>query len=146
MNRLLQSTALAAVLGFAAPALAQSLYGTMYKDPNCPCCEGHAAYLQEHGIELDVKPVENLEEISRKAGIPANYQGCHTILLNGYAFEGHIKIDLIQRLLDEHPDDVAGISLPGMPTAVPGMGGPYLGPYDVYAIHKDGTATVFGSQ
>jgi hypothetical protein len=146
MNRLLQSTALIAVLGLGAPALAQSLHGTLYKDPNCPCCEGHAAYLRENGIALDIKPVDDLAKISQEAGIPSHYQGCHTILLNGYAIEGHVAVDLVRRLLAEHPADVVGISLPGMPTGVPGMAGPNLGPYDVYAVHRDGSVSVFGTQ
>jgi hypothetical protein len=33
-----------------------------------------------------------------------------------------------------------------MPTGVPGMGGPYEGPYKVYVIKKDGTASVFANQ
>jgi hypothetical protein len=71
------------------------LQGTLYKDKNCPCCEGHARYLERNGIHVDIKPA---------------------------------------------------ISLPGMPTGVPGMGGPYEGPYKVYAIKKDGSASVFAEQ
>jgi len=67
-------------------------------------------------------------------------------MLEGYAIEGHVTIDIIQKLLDDRPAGVVGISLPGMPTGVPGMGGPDLGPYDVFAIHEDGTATVFAQQ
>ena len=146
MNRFLQSAAVMALVAFSAPAAAETLRGTLYKDPNCPCCEGHAAYLKERGIELDIEPVENIAMFSRAAGIPSAYLGCHTILLDGYVIEGHINLELIQRLLRERPADVVGISLPGMPTGVPGMGGPYDGPYDVYAIKKNGTATVFAVQ
>ena len=84
--------------------------------------------------------------ISKGAGIPADYQGCHTIMLEGYAIEGHITIEVIHKLLKEHPADVVGISMPGMPTGVAGMSGPYEGPYKVYAIKKDGTATLFAEQ
>ena len=47
MNRLLQSTAVLALFSLSAPALAQSLQGTLYKDQNCPCCEGHASTLNQ---------------------------------------------------------------------------------------------------
>ena len=146
MNRLLQSTAVLALVSLATPALAQALHGTLYKDQNCPCCEGHAAYLEEKGVDVDIKPVEDIAAISKENGIPPDYQGCHTLMLEGYAIEGHVTVDIIQKLLDERPANVVGISLPGMPTGVPGMGGPDLGPYDVYAIHKDGSATVFATQ
>jgi hypothetical protein len=146
MNRLLQSTAVLALVSLSAPALAQALHGTLYKDQNCPCCEGHAAYLEDNGIDVEIKPVEDIASISKDAGIPADYQGCHTLMLEGYAIEGHIAVEVIQKLLQEHPADVVGISLPGMPTGGPGMGGPNLGPYDVYAIKKDGSATVFATQ
>lgn len=146
MNRLLRSSALVALVSLSGPALAQSLHGILYKDPNCPCCEGHAQYLKENGVELDIKPVDNLAEISQLAGIPADYQGCHTIMLNGYVIEGHVAIGIIEKLLKEKPADVVGISLPGMPLGVPGMGGDKTGPYEVYAIHKDGSATVFATE
>jgi hypothetical protein len=146
MNRLLRSTALLTLVSLSAPALAQTLHGTLYKDQNCPCCEGHAQYLKENGIDLDIKPVEDIAAISKDAGFPPDYQGCHTVLLEGYAIEGHITVEIIQKLLSERPADVVGISLPGMPTGVPGMGGPKIEPYDVYAIKKDGTATVFATQ
>jgi len=146
MNRLLRSTAILALVGFSAPAFAQALHGTLYKDQNCPCCEGHAEYLGRNGVDVEIRPVEDIAAISKRAGIPADYQGCHTLILDGYAIEGHVSIDIIQKLLKEHPADVVGISLPGMPTGVPGMSGPYDGPYEVYAIKKDGSTSVFATQ
>jgi hypothetical protein len=146
MNRFLQSTAVLALVSLSVPAVAETLHGTLYKDQNCPCCEGHARYLRTKGIEVDIKPVADIAAISKEAGIPAEYRGCHTLMLEGSAIEGHVTVEIIQKLLDERPADVVGISLPGMPTGVPGMGGPDLGPYDVFAIHKDGSATVFATE
>ena len=146
MDRLLQPAAVLVLVSLSAPAVAQALHGTLYKDQNCPCCEGHAQYLEENGIDVDVKPVADIASISRSAGIPSDYQGCHTLMLDGYAIEGHVSVEIIQKLLTERPADVVGISLPGMPTGVPGMGGPDLGPYDVHAIKEDGSATVFAVQ
>jgi len=148
MNRrcLLQSTALLALVTLCAPALGESLHGTLYKDQGCPCCEGHAKYLKRNGIDVDIKAVEDIAAISKGAGIPGDYQGCHTLMLEGYAIEGHVTVEIIQKLLSERPADVVGITLPGMPTGVPGMSGPYQGPYEVYAGKKDGTVTVFAAQ
>lgn len=146
MNSLFKPTVIAALFTFCTPALAETLHGVLYKDQNCPCCEGHARYLVQSGIEVNIKPVEDIAAISQDAGIPRDYQGCHTLMLEGYAIEGHVAIEIIQKLLRERPADVVGISLPGMPTGVPGMDGPYMGPYKVYAIKKDGAASVFASQ
>jgi hypothetical protein len=143
MNRLFGSTVLLALVNLSAPAFAETLHGTLYKDPNCPCCEGHAAYLREHGVDLVIEPVENHSKISEDAGIPSYYEGCHTILLNGYAIAGHVSIAVVQKLLRERPADVVAISLPGMPVGVPGMEGEKTEPYEVFAIKKDGSASVF---
>ena len=102
--------------------------------------------IQEIDDRPEAQPVDDIAAISRNAGIPGEYQGCHTLMLEGYAIEGHVSIDIIRKLLKERPADVVGISLPGMPTGVPGMGGPYQGPYEVYAIKKDGTVSVFAAQ
>lgn len=141
-----RSAAVLALVMLTAPAFAQALQGTLYKDQNCSCCEGHAQYLEENGIELAVAPVDDIAAMSKRAGIPADYQGCHTLMLEGYAIGGHVSIDIVRKLLNERPADVVGISLPGMPTGVPGMSGPYEGPYQVYAIKKDGSVSVYASQ
>jgi hypothetical protein len=79
--------------------------------------------------------------------IPSDYQGCHTILMEGYAIEGHVSVELIRKLLKEHPADVIGITIPGMPPDVPGMNSLSRDePVTVYAIKADGTASVFGTQ
>jgi hypothetical protein len=146
MNRALKSTVIVAITSLCSPTLAQALEGTLYKDQNCPCCEGHAKYLMRRGIDVDIKPVEDIAAISKGAGIPRDFQGCHTLVLEGYAIEGHVTVEIIRKLLTERPAGVVGISLPGMPTGVPGMNGPYEGPYKVYAIKNDGTAFVFADQ
>lgn len=146
MTRILQLTVVVALVSLSAPAFAQTLQGTLYKDQNCPCCEGHAKYLMRRGIDVDIKPVEDIAAISMGAGIPRDYRGCHTLMLEGYTIEGHVTVEIIRKLLEERPADVVGISLPEMPTGVPGMDGPYMGPYSVFAIKKDGTASVFATQ
>jgi hypothetical protein len=68
------------------------------------------------------------------------------IKLNGYVFEGHIMSELIKRVLNEKPKDVVGLSIPGMPSGVPGMEGPKDRPIEVYAIKKDGTTMTYATQ
>jgi hypothetical protein len=54
-------------------------------------------------------------------------------MINGYVIEGHVPVNAIQKLLKDRPK-IRGISLPGMPTGVPGMGGPRGGPLPIYEI------------
>lgn len=117
--------------------LAAPTRAALYKSPQCSCCDGYAAYLREQGFEVDVKEVNNLAEISSKAGIPARLQGCHTMFVNGYVVDGHVPISAIRKLLSERPA-IAGITLPGMPLGSPGMTGTKREPFTIYAVTKDG--------
>jgi hypothetical protein len=119
------------------PAAAETLHASLFKSPQCSCCEGYAAYLRKNGFEVDVKPTNDLAEISSKAGVPEQFQGCHTMFVNGYVVEGHVPVNVIRKLLSERPT-IAGITLPGMPEGSPGMTGHKRGPFTIYAVTKDG--------
>lgn len=138
-----------AVLTLAAlplPAMAEPIKATLYKNPQCTCCEGYAAYLRQNGFEVDVKPTNDLTEISSKAGVPENLQGCHTMFVGGYVVDGHVPVDVVKKLLSEHPA-IAGITLPGMPLGSPGMTGTKTGTFTIYAVTKDGKApTVYATE
>lgn len=111
---------------------------TLYKNPSCSCCEGYAQYLNQNGFKVDVRPTNDLAEISRKAGIPSELEGCHTSFIGNYVVDGHVPVNTIRKLLDEKPT-IVGITLPGMPPGSPGMYGAKTGPLTVYAISRDGT-------
>lgn len=132
-------------LSLSVSAQAETLKGTLYKQQQCDCCESHADYLRKEGIEIDIEAVSNLNQLSKEAGTPTGFHGCHVIKLNGYIFEGHITSDLIRRVAKEKPD-IIGLSFPGMPAGVPGMEGPKKRPIKVYAINKDGTTAVYDTQ
>jgi hypothetical protein len=119
------------------PAATETLHASLFKSPQCSCCEGYAAYLRKNGFEVDVKPTNDLAEISSKAGVPEQFQGCHTMFVNGYVVDGHVPVNVIRKLLSERPT-IAGITLPGMPEGSPGMTGHKRGPFTIYAVTKDG--------
>ena len=125
-----------AVLALPMPVLAEPIHATLYKNPQCTCCEGYAAYLRQSGFAVDVKPTNDLAEISSKAGVPEKLQGCHTMLVNGYVVDGHVPIKTVKKLLDERPD-INGIALPGMPMGSPGMTGRKTEPFTIYEIATD---------
>ncbi|MGH6887318.1 MAG: DUF411 domain-containing protein [Geminicoccales bacterium] len=133
MRILLTLLVLAASLG--APALAgeSSRQATLYKNPQCGCCEGHADYLRANGFEVTVEPTHDLPLLKRRYGVPGALEGCHTTLIDGYVVEGHVPVASILRLLTERPD-LKGISLPGMPAGSPGMSGEKTAPFTIYAI------------
>src|SRR5260221_429015 len=79
----------------------------------------------------------DLVEISQKAGVPEQLQGCHTMFVSGYVVDGHVPVNVIRKLLSERPA-IAGITLPGMPEGSPGMTGTKHGPFTIYAVSKDG--------
>lgn len=110
---------------------------TLYKNPQCSCCEGYADYLRSNGFDVTVKPTHDLTSISEKAGVPRKLQGCHTMFIDGYVVDGHVPVNIVRRLLSERPP-IAGVTLPGMPTGSPGMGGSKTGPFVIYALPKDG--------
>jgi hypothetical protein len=143
MNRMSRIATVLATLALSSPALADPIAATLYKNPQCSCCEGYAAYLRENGFTVEVKPSNDLAQISADAGVPANMEGCHTMFVDGYVVDGHVPADIVKKLLSERPK-IAGITLPSMPMGSPGMGGEKTGPFTVYAVTKDGAApTVF---
>ncbi|HEX4889580.1 MAG TPA: DUF411 domain-containing protein [Alphaproteobacteria bacterium] len=120
--------------------------GTLYKDPNCGCCEDYARYLRQNGFEIKIVPTEELPQLRAEQGVPEEMAGCHMTLLDGYVVEGHVPVAMIHRLLEERPG-IKGISLPGMPMGSPGMGGEKTGPFTVLEIATEnphGDARVFG--
>ena len=126
-----------ALLGSGTVRAAEPIPVILYKNPSCTCCEAYADYLDENGFAVEVRPTNDLAEISRKAGIPADLEGCHTSFIGAYVVDGHVPAPTIRKLLDEMPA-VVGITLPGMPPGSPGMGGEKTGPLTVYAISNDG--------
>jgi len=108
---------------------------TLYKNPQCDCCEGYADYLRHHGFKVKAVPTNDLTVIGEKYGIPDSLQPCHISLIGGYVVGGHIPIEVVNRLLSEKPQ-IVGITLPGMPEGTRGMPGKKPGPLQIFEIGK----------
>ena len=106
---------------------------TMYKNPQCTCCEAYANHQRDNGFEVAVKPTHDLSLIKRQYGVPEKFEGCHTMLIDGYVVEGHVPAKTLGRLLTERPE-IRGISLPGMPMGSPGMTGAKTEPFTIYEL------------
>ena len=136
---------LAVIAGLAAPSIAAADGGrtaTLYKNPQCGCCEEYADYLRDNGFEVTVKATHDLSLIRREAGVPERLEGCHTTMVGSYVVEGHVPVRTLDRLLAERPA-IKGISLPGMPQGSPGMTGRKTAPFTIYEI-ADGAPKVYG--
>jgi hypothetical protein len=124
------------VLGLT-PVAAEQLKATMFKQPFCGCCDGHADHLRQNGYDVTVQQSENLSSIKKRYRVPQEFEGCHTTIIGGYVVEGHVPANIIRRLLKEGPA-VRGISLPGMPDGSPGMAGEKKEPFVIYSFGGDG--------
>jgi len=111
---------------------------TLYKNPQCSCCEGYANYLRDNGYTVKVKATHDLALIRKQAGVPKDIEGCHTSMIDSYVVEGHVPVATLNKLLKERPD-IKGISLPGMPQGSPGMTGTKSEPFKIYQFSKDTT-------
>lgn len=135
MNRL-KRLILTLALILPASAMAADLAATLYKNPSCSCYEEYAEYLRENGFEVEVVATHDLPMIKKEHSVPQELAGCHTTLIQDYVVEGHVPVESINKLLEEHPM-ITGISVPGMPMGSPGMGGEKREPLEVYTISAE---------
>lgn len=120
---------------------------TLYKNPQCGCCEQYANYLRRNGFTVKVVATHNLSLIRRQAGvnIPKKLEGCHTMFIDKYVVEGHVPLKSLDKLLSERPA-IRGISLPGMPDGSPGMTGQKTEPFTIYEIGGGADLRVYATE
>src|SRR5437868_13374552 len=146
MKLLYRLAATTMLVVFPLPVLAAPIAAVLYKNPQCSCCENYAAYLEKNGFKVEVKPTNDLTQISAKAGVPEELEGCHTMFVDGYVVDGLVPVDVVKKLLTERPA-ISGITLAGMPAGAPGMGGEKAGTWTIYAFTKGGKApTVYATE
>ena len=140
MNRATTSLLLsgALLLGAASAQAAFPEEATLYKNPQCGCCDGYARHLEAMGIEVTVVDDVELGKVKEASGVPYGLGACHTVVLGEYVIEGHVPLAAIEALFEQRPD-IDGIGLAGMPIGTPGMPGPQSEPYEVYQFddHRD---------
>lgn len=145
MRNIIKGAAIAVALVLGGPALAEPApkpLATIFKNPQCGCCETYGKYLRNNGYEVKVVATHDLPLIQERQGVPAGLEGCHTTLIGGYFVDGHVPIETFDRLLAERPD-IDGITLPGMPAGSPGMGGPKVEPFTIHAVEASVHSSVF---
>ncbi|MCA8866327.1 MULTISPECIES: DUF411 domain-containing protein [unclassified Halomonas] len=123
----------ALLLGAASAQAALPDEATLYKNPQCGCCDEYARHLEEQGVDVTIVDDVELSEIKQQAGVPYGLGSCHTTEIGDYWIEGHVPMEAVTKLFEEQPD-IDGIGLAGMPIGTPGMPGPQSEPYNVYAF------------
>lgn len=113
----------------------------VYRTPTCGCCKSYEDYLSKHGYGIRSEVLDDLGPIRTEHDVPDEAASCHTVLIDGYAVEGHVPVEAIDKLLAERPS-IDGIGIPGMPTNAPGMGEPDGRPIEVVAF-DDGQVEPF---
>ncbi len=135
----------AALVTSRAQALPPATRVTVYKDPNCGCCTAWNEAMRKAGFQIDVRDTPNISAVKASLGVPNALAACHTGVVAGYLFEGHVPPDLVQKVLTERPA-LVGLFVPGMPSGSPGMEGPSPERYDVIALGRDQKQSVYASR
>ena len=103
------------------PAFAAS-EAVMHRDPGCGCCVQWAAQVRKaFGRSVRVVDDANRPALQRKVGLPPEFASCDTALIDGMAFEGHVPIADMKRVLAAKPKGLRGLAVAGMPIGSPGM-------------------------
>lgn len=123
------------------PALAATPV-TIYRNPNCGCCNVYADYLKGNGFDVKLVSVTDMASINKKYDVPENLEGCHTAVIGKYVFQGLVPAEYVKQVVNERRP-IRGLSVPGMPSGAPGMPGPKHGPITVYYLGSGGTPKVF---
>ena len=117
---------------------------TIWRDPNCGCCDAYAEYLEANGYQVTRVDDRNFDRRSVEAGVPEQGLGCHLAKIDGYYVSGLVPVEIIERLVTERPE-IAGITLPGMPANAPGMAPEKTGTLKTYAFGEGGI-TVYSNE
>lgn len=114
---------LAASFALGMPSLALAAADiVVHRDPGCGCCEQWAAQVrQQFGRRVTMIDDQRRAAFQRAQGVPARLASCHTALIDGMVFEGHVPIADMKRALAQRPRGVKGLAVAGMPIGSPGM-------------------------
>lgn len=139
LNKIIMTT----IAMFSASAFATDV--VTHKSPYCGCCSEWVKHMEDEGFNVKVIDHENMNPIKQKLGIAPQLASCHTAVIDGYVFEGHVPAQDIKTFLAEKPK-LAGLAVPGMPMGSPGMEyGNKKDAFDVVGFTKTGMTVTYSS-
>lgn len=113
---------LAAFFALAMPSLVAAAEIVVHRDPGCGCCEQWAAQVrQQFGRRVTIVDDQRRAAFREARGVPPHLFSCHTAIIDGMVFEGHVPISDMKRALAQRPQGVKGLAVAGMPIGSPGM-------------------------
>ena len=111
----------ALTLGVPAAAVAADAI-LVHRDPGCGCCGEWARQMKaQFGRAVRMVDDANRPVLMKARGIPGDLASCHTAIIDGMTFEGHVPIADMKRALAQRPKGVSGLAVAGMPLGSPGM-------------------------
>ena len=102
--------------------------------------------MEKNDFPLEKNMDSNMYDIKVNAGLPIDLASCHTAMINGYFVEGHVPAGDVKRLIKENPNNIIGLTVPGMPAGinVPGMEvSDEKANFDVLAIDSNGKSSIW---
>ncbi len=108
---------------FGTPlAYAAATTVTVYKSPECHCCEGWVKHVRTAGFVTKVVDMNDLQLVKDQLDVPTALRSCHTAVVSstGQVIEGHVPASALAKLVANRM--VHGVAAPGMPLNSPGMG------------------------
>lgn len=123
------------------PVVVSAASVVMHRDPGCGCCEKWAAQVRrQFGRDVRIVDDAGRAAYARQLGVPPALSSCHTAVIDGMAFEGHVPLADMKRALAERPRGVSGLAVAGMPLGSPGMEvpGTRAQPFDTVAFGPAG--------
>lgn len=114
---------IAAAIALTAPmAVTAAQTVAIHRDPGCGCCDEWARRVKSaFGGQVRMFDDANRSALKKRLGVPADLASCHTAVINGMTFEGHVPIADMKRVLSTRPKGISGLAVAGMPLGSPGM-------------------------
>ena len=112
-----------AALALGVPSVAVAADAILvHRDPGCGCCGEWAKIVKaQFGRAVRIVDDANRPALMKARGVPADLASCHTAIIDGLTFEGHVPIADMKRALAQRPRGVSGLAVAGMPLGSPGM-------------------------
>jgi hypothetical protein len=112
-----------AALALGVPSVAVAADAILvHRDPGCGCCGEWAKIVKaQFGRTVRIVDDANRPAMMKARSVPADLASCHTAIIDGLTFEGHVPIADMKRALAQRPKGVSGLAVAGMPLGSPGM-------------------------
>ncbi len=146
MRNTLMKTAAALLAAVAMTAQAMPA-GVVHKSASCDCCDKWVAHANGAGLATRTVVEADMDAVKDRLKVPERLRSCHTAVIGGYVFEGHVPADLVRKVLRERPK-IAGLAVPGMPPGSPGMetANGYKASYKVVAFDAAGRESLYATR